>query len=333
MALQTSGQITLQQIGLEFNQTAPYTVSEVMGLPGTPSTGPVSFTDFYGLENVNQWNIEASAIHDNIEYSSSTSSITLNWNQATQAASGNNSVQPYDNDFDDWEVGDLLILATKLQFYELVSGYLYHKQTNILNSPSTSWVRAGLTYSPNSSPFAKTAIFAKVLTVSDINGNGSYSFSITGTANNNFTRSFGFSWWRLRKSISSGHQIVYLNSERKNIYTSGSGGVLTDGTPPSVNDGINGTNQYTTGSNVILVGVGFRNTTSATWGTQTTYSSNDLSDMNSNSFSHYGTTNNTVYQNHFASIQTWDANDVPDPNLSASMSVNSGTWAWLYTNP
>jgi len=328
MALQTSGQITLQQIGLEFDQTAPYTVSEVMGLPGTPSTGPVSFSDFYGLENVNQWNIEASAIHNNIEYPSTTSSITLNWNQATQAASGNNSEQPYDNDFTDWEVGDLLIVTTKLQNFN--SGTLY--TTNVLNAPSSDWVRAGYTSPLTYTGFGLTAIFAKVLTVNDVtNGNGSYNFAISGS-NTNYNLSLGFSWWRLRKSTSSGHQTVYLNNEKKGMHQNLGGGNVSLGTPPSVNDGINGTNQYTTGSNAILVGVGYRYITNATWNSQTSYTSNELGDMNSNALSHT-TTTNTRYQGHFASIQTWNADEVPDPNLSGYMSINTGTWAWLYTNP
>lgn len=329
MTLQTSGTITLQQIGLEFNQTAPFTVSEVMGLPGVPSTGPVSFSDFYGLENLNSWNIESSAIHENLEYSSSTSSITLNWNQATQAASGGNSAQPYDNDFDDWQVGDLLIVATKLQNYLLSSGYVYLYAYKFLNSPSSDWTRAGHTF--GNEAYATTAVFAKVLTVNDVtNGNGSYNFSISGsnTANG---YSFGFCWWRLRKSTSSGHQTLYLNRERK-ISSSNNNQTMSAGTPPSVNDGINGTNQYTTGSNAILVGVGQKYTSGASWGSQTNYSSSELSDMNANSFSHSGSSN-TLVQNIFASIQTWDADSVPDSNLSASMNAASGTWAWLYTNP
>lgn len=329
MALQTSGPISLQQIGLEFDQTAPYTVTEVMGLPGTPSTGPVSFSDFYGLENLNSWSIQASAIHNNIEYPSTTTSITLNWNQATQAASGNNSAQPYNNDFNDWEVGDLLIVATKLQ--NINSGTIY--PTNVLNAPSSDWVRAGYSSPVTYVNYAQVTIFAKVLTINDVtNGNGSYNFSISGSATA-YGYSLGFSWWRLRKSTSSGHQIVYLNNEKKNMYQTFSGGTISIPTRPSVNDGINGTNQYTTGSNAILVGVGYRFLNNCTWNSQTSYTSSELGDMNSNALSHPTTTSGTQYQGHFASLQTWDANQVPDPNLSANMSVNSGTWAWLYTNP
>ena len=49
MALQTSGSISLSQIANEFNDTAPHSLSEQYGAAtGIPSSGAISFSDFYG---------------------------------------------------------------------------------------------------------------------------------------------------------------------------------------------------------------------------------------------------------------------------------------------
>jgi len=48
MALQTSGAITLSQIATEFGGSSPHSMSEYRGVDGTPSTGAISFSNFYG---------------------------------------------------------------------------------------------------------------------------------------------------------------------------------------------------------------------------------------------------------------------------------------------
>ena len=49
MALQASGSISLSQIANEFNDTAPHSLSEQYGAAsGIPSSGAISFSDFYG---------------------------------------------------------------------------------------------------------------------------------------------------------------------------------------------------------------------------------------------------------------------------------------------
>ena len=330
MALPLSGPIRLKQIGEEFLQVSPWRMSEVRGLAGTPGSGPLDFSDFYGKENVNSWNIEASAIHEYQIYGSSTSSITLNWNQATQQAAGTSSEQPYDNDFSDWQAGDLLIVTTKLHNYLYSGGSMYLKPFKFLNAP-TGWTRAGHTSGSFNRP--TLAIFAKVLTASDISGNGSYSFSISGTATA-FEYSFGFSWWRLRKTTASGHTYIYKHSEKSlasNSLSTFSYSIYTP--PPALNDGVNGAvDQFTTNSNAFLIGVGHRYDGGYDWGNSTTYTSTELSDMNSNSFSYQDNNINTKVRNFFASIQTWDADTIPDSSITGTMNVHSGLWAWLYTN-
>lgn len=49
MALPSSGQISLSQIAAEFGGTSPDSMSEYYGAGGAPSSGALSFADFYGL--------------------------------------------------------------------------------------------------------------------------------------------------------------------------------------------------------------------------------------------------------------------------------------------
>jgi hypothetical protein len=49
MALQTSGAISLADIAGEFGGAAPHSMSEYRGSGGTPSSGSISFYDFYGV--------------------------------------------------------------------------------------------------------------------------------------------------------------------------------------------------------------------------------------------------------------------------------------------
>ena len=52
MALQNSGPISLSQIASEFNDTAPHSLSEqYSAAPGIPSSGSISFSQFYGKSN------------------------------------------------------------------------------------------------------------------------------------------------------------------------------------------------------------------------------------------------------------------------------------------
>jgi hypothetical protein len=52
MALQESGAITLNDIAVEFEDTAPHTLSEFYGAAvGIPTSGTISLSDFYGASN------------------------------------------------------------------------------------------------------------------------------------------------------------------------------------------------------------------------------------------------------------------------------------------
>jgi len=48
MALQTSGAISLLNIANEFGGAAPHSISEYRGVDGTPASGAISFSNFYG---------------------------------------------------------------------------------------------------------------------------------------------------------------------------------------------------------------------------------------------------------------------------------------------
>jgi len=56
MALQSSGQITLQDIQDEFGGSHPIEFSEYYGSGGAPGSGELELADFYGLANA--YNIE-----------------------------------------------------------------------------------------------------------------------------------------------------------------------------------------------------------------------------------------------------------------------------------
>ena len=51
MALQSSGQISLSDIAVEFGGTAPHSMSEYYGSDTVPSSGAISIGDFYGTSN------------------------------------------------------------------------------------------------------------------------------------------------------------------------------------------------------------------------------------------------------------------------------------------
>lgn len=51
MTLQSSGAISLLQIATEFGGSAPHSMSEYRGSGGTPATGAIDFSDFYGTSS------------------------------------------------------------------------------------------------------------------------------------------------------------------------------------------------------------------------------------------------------------------------------------------
>jgi len=52
MALQSSGQIKLSEIATEFGGSAPHALSEYYGSDTVPSSGMITFSDFYGTSDV-----------------------------------------------------------------------------------------------------------------------------------------------------------------------------------------------------------------------------------------------------------------------------------------
>ena len=66
MALPSSGQISLLEIGTEFSDTSPYSISEYVGEVGKTATAGqnVAFSDFYGLSAGTSGNFDAALIYD-----------------------------------------------------------------------------------------------------------------------------------------------------------------------------------------------------------------------------------------------------------------------------
>jgi len=52
MALQSSGQISLSNIASEFGGSAPHALSEYYGSDTVPSSGQISFSNFYGTSSI-----------------------------------------------------------------------------------------------------------------------------------------------------------------------------------------------------------------------------------------------------------------------------------------
>ena len=66
MTLQSSGAISLLNIATEFGGSAPHSISEYYGVAsGVPSSGQISFDDFYGTSDItdasNEGNINGEA--------------------------------------------------------------------------------------------------------------------------------------------------------------------------------------------------------------------------------------------------------------------------------
>lgn len=65
MALPSSGSIRLQQIADEFGGTTPHNLSEYYGAAsGVPTSGELSFSDFYGTQSGPTETTKASSTHD-----------------------------------------------------------------------------------------------------------------------------------------------------------------------------------------------------------------------------------------------------------------------------
>lgn len=52
MTIKTSGTLSLDEISTEYNGTAPHSLAEYYGAPDLPSSGPVSFSDFYSKSDL-----------------------------------------------------------------------------------------------------------------------------------------------------------------------------------------------------------------------------------------------------------------------------------------
>jgi hypothetical protein len=62
MALQSSGEISLNDIATEFSGTAPHSLSEYYGVDtGIPSSGEISFSDFYGATSTTTHTVSPTA--------------------------------------------------------------------------------------------------------------------------------------------------------------------------------------------------------------------------------------------------------------------------------
>lgn len=78
MALQSSGSITLSQIGLEFGDTSPFEMSVNRGKDGTPASGIIKFSNFYGKSSFKPYKII-----DSTSTLASLSSLGINTSEIT----------------------------------------------------------------------------------------------------------------------------------------------------------------------------------------------------------------------------------------------------------
>jgi len=52
MTIKTTGSLSLDEIATEYNGTVSHSISEYYGAPGLPSSGSISFSDFYGKSDL-----------------------------------------------------------------------------------------------------------------------------------------------------------------------------------------------------------------------------------------------------------------------------------------
>lgn len=81
MVLQTSGPIKFSQIASEFENGAPYSISEFYGKKGLPASGTIRVNDFYGKYNTVNINLTISSSTTN--YNLKTALLAAGWNGTT----------------------------------------------------------------------------------------------------------------------------------------------------------------------------------------------------------------------------------------------------------
>jgi hypothetical protein len=52
MTIKTSGTLSLNEISSEYSGTPPHSLAEYYGAPSLPSSGPISFSDFYNKSDL-----------------------------------------------------------------------------------------------------------------------------------------------------------------------------------------------------------------------------------------------------------------------------------------
>lgn len=78
MTLPASGQLSMSQIATEFGGAAPHSLSEYYGADvGVPTSGAISFSNFYGKSNLFTLNIASNAVYPNIR----ALCVAAGWNQ------------------------------------------------------------------------------------------------------------------------------------------------------------------------------------------------------------------------------------------------------------
>ena len=81
MPLQTTGPIKFSEIAAEFEDTAPYSLSEYYGKTGLPASGTITFNNFYGKYNTVTINLTISSSTTN--YNLKTALLAAGWNGTT----------------------------------------------------------------------------------------------------------------------------------------------------------------------------------------------------------------------------------------------------------
>ena len=292
--------ISLLDIGTEFEDTAPHSMSEFYGVGAPPvqSSGPLSFGDFHGKANhpENVWTYQAAG-GVNTSFAHDTQNFTID----------------FGSDKNNWTNNDLIILCPSVYTQYTSSGFLTPSGwTNHVGTSSSGWK-------------GNASIFSKFIQTSDILSNTStltlqlQPYSSTNSYGN---QQFGVAWWRFRSTVGvSGHTSITTHS----TYSYSTSTTTYNHSVPNM------TGTFPNGISPILVGVGkmFSSSTSmssnAPWTNAVSFRS-----MDSLALGYHDSSN--PEDGWAASVQTWSNRSLPS-QISGSFTGRLGVWAYLYTNP
>lgn len=288
--------ISLSQIGTEFEDSTPHSISEFYGLgtPPLPASGEFSMSDFHGTSSYeeNTWTVAQSG----------SVSHTLVQDENDFTVSINNS---------NWSAGDLLIVAAKVDAVSSTA------PSGFFEAPS-SWVEGVIT--EDIYDRANLIIVARILSNSDVSGTTfSSSFQYADTSNvTTVNHSFGYGWWRLTKTAGTpGHDSVERKVNKRGISTSIYNSSISVTIPPFT--------PFDNADSPILVGMTKHDSSTSGWSGLSNYDG-----MDSNALGHSNST--AKEQNWAAALQTW-SNRAQPSNITGYATGHTVAWVMFVTPP